>query len=252
MWTYTLGPILAFLPKWWRRSLRISSFVQWRQATIASGLVEFLGALVCSWYWYLHEMTTWLDRGMDSALAGKLGANVTDQQVGAMAFSLWISHPITWLLGYCVVEGPFRFLAATFTGEPAGSLPLVLLDKLFFSPFRKPSNENLISTGKAAANVASIVGAIQDRAQLAKPELEDELHFAKDGADEILEINASRRKPDWDPPRVVRCEDAYYRLESSSRRTGPRPFRYILRRLPAGVPGRTVLIYSPPGALVRD
>jgi hypothetical protein len=252
MWTYILGPFLALLPKWWRQRLQVSSFVQWRQATIVSGLAEFLGALVGSWYWYLHVMTTWIDRGMDSALAGKLGPLVTDQEIGAMAFSVWVGHPLTWLLGYCMVEGTFRFCAATFTEEATGSLPLVLLDKILFSPFRRGGSETLLSTGNPVANLASIVSAIQDRTLLARPEVEDEIRFTKDGTDEILEIGASRRKPDWDPPRVVRCEDFYYRLESFSRRPGPRPFPYILRRLPAGVPGRTVLIYSPSGALVRD
>lgn len=79
----------------------------------------------------------------------------------------------------------------------------------------------------------------------------DELRFRKEEGEELLEIRASRRKPDWDPPRVVYIEDAYYRLEASATKTGPRPFLYTLRRLSAGVPGRNVLIYSPPEALVR-
>jgi len=52
-------------------------------------------------------------------------------------------------------------------------------------------------------------------------------------------------EPDWNPPRVVRYEDRYYRLEDYARGSGPRPFVYRLRRLAAGVPGRTVLVYSP-------
>jgi hypothetical protein len=72
-----------------------------------------------------------------------------------------------------------------------------------------------------------------------------------DGNEEILEIRASRKKADWDPPRVVRIEDTYYRLEDCGKCPGPRPFRYTLRRLSAGVMGRKVLVYQPPDALTN-
>ena len=78
----------------------------------------------------------------------------------------------------------------------------------------------------------------------------DELCFAKNAAEEFLEIRAWRPKTDWTPPRVVRYEDHYYRLEECARSSAPRPFVYKLRRLAAGVPGRTVLIYSPDEAPV--
>jgi hypothetical protein len=73
----------------------------------------------------------------------------------------------------------------------------------------------------------------------------DELCFSKNGADEILEIRACRRKPDWMPPKTVRYKETFYRLEGSSDGPTPRPFRYRLRRLTAGVMGRTVLVYVP-------
>jgi hypothetical protein len=83
-------------------------------------------------------------------------------------------------------------------------------------------------------------------------QVQDELSFRKSGADEFLEICASRRKDDWNPPRVVRFEDNYYRLEAAAVGSGPRPFRYTLRRLSAGVPGRSVVIYAPPEVIVRE
>ncbi|HET9994792.1 MAG TPA: hypothetical protein VFQ18_05255 [Candidatus Acidoferrum sp.] len=82
------------------------------------------------------------------------------------------------------------------------------------------------------------------------PQVPDEHFITRDGPDEFLEIRASRRKVDWTPPRTVRYEDSYYRLEASSEGMPPRPFQYTLRRVSAGVPGRTVLIYSPEEAPV--
>jgi hypothetical protein len=73
----------------------------------------------------------------------------------------------------------------------------------------------------------------------------DEHCVIKSEAEEFLEIRACRAKLDWTPPRVVRYQDRYYRLEEFVRKSGARPFIYKLRRLAAGVPGRTVLLYSP-------
>lgn len=84
------------------------------------------------------------------------------------------------------------------------------------------------------------------------PDVCDEICPRHDESGETLEICASRQKKEWDPPRVIRFEGAYYRLESYSVGVGARPFRYVLRRLAAGVPGRTVLIYDPPDAVILD
>ncbi len=76
------------------------------------------------------------------------------------------------------------------------------------------------------------------------PKVPDEISFRNDKGEQILEISACCAKEDWTPPRVVRFKDSYYRLEACSQGMGRRPFRYTLRRLPAGVPGRSVLLYS--------
>jgi hypothetical protein len=103
----------------------------------------------------------------------------------------------------------------------------------------------------APGTASSFIGAISDKVRESRVPLSaDEVSFQKNAAEEIMEIRASRRKVDWDPPRVVRFEDGYYRLEDCSKCAGPRPFRYTLRRLSAGVPGRKVLLYEPEDALV--
>ena len=82
--------------------------------------------------------------------------------------------------------------------------------------------------------------------------MSDELCFRKSALENILEIRASRRKQDWTPPRIVRYQDSYYRLEADSIGPPPRPFLYTLRRLPVGVPGRTVLLYAPFDVVIKD
>jgi hypothetical protein len=78
------------------------------------------------------------------------------------------------------------------------------------------------------------------------PKLEDECREIVEGNELFLEIRASHPKGEWIPPRVVKVGDAYFRLEQASNGTAPRPFVFRLRRLAAGVPGRTVIVYERP------
>ena len=85
----------------------------------------------------------------------------------------------------------------------------------------------------------------------ALPQVPDELSFLENSAGEFLEIRACRAKVEWIPPKIVCYERSYYRLEAHSRGRAPRPFVYVLLKLSAGVPGRSVLQYQPAGILVN-
>jgi hypothetical protein len=253
MWDYTIGPILALLPKQWRESLPFANNVQWGRATVVSGIGESLGAIVALGYWYMYAMTAWVDRSVSGALEGKLGANPTVQGIAGVALTVWMTHPLTLLLGYCMVEGMLRLCAAAFSEQSLGTFPLALINWIAIRPFRRRNPASTMAVGNAADNARSLVDAVRERVLIARAgDEQDELYFHEQGNDQLLEIRASRPKQDWIPPRVVRCEDAYYRLETSTTKPGPRPFSYLLRRLSAGVPGRSVLIYSPAHALVRE
>jgi hypothetical protein len=200
----------------------------------------------------MHAMTAWVGRGVAAALSGKMGPGVTDQAIGSVALVVWATHPLTLLLGYAGIEGAIRLCAAAFSDNILGIFPLFLLDKVFVAPFRRrgPKNTN---TAHSSRNNSSLVSAVRERVLIASlPIVSDELCFRTSASEEILEIHASRRKEDWTPPRVVRFRDSYYRLEADSLGPAPRPFHYTLRRLPAGVPGRTVLLYSPSDGVIKD
>ena len=85
MLTYVLGPFLSIFPKPWRKSLPFAESVDWAPSTVISGLVELVGGIIAIAYWYLYAMTTWVDRIVDAALSGKLGAGTTVQAVGSVA-----------------------------------------------------------------------------------------------------------------------------------------------------------------------
>jgi hypothetical protein len=246
MLTYIIGPILSLLPRSWRRALPFSDDIRWAHAGALSGLAEMAVAVAGLLKWYSISMTTWVNRGLEVALDGKAGSGITDQAIGAMAWFMWANHPLTWILGYFSVEGAVRLCGAAFSDSLLGTLPLFLVDKtvrVFFGGSK--------TVQEVPGAASSFFGAVSEKIlQSSVPVSADEISFQRSGAEEVLEIRASRRKQDWDPPRVVRFEEGYYRLEECSKCVGPRPFRYTLRRLAAGVPGRKVLVYEPGDAVV--
>jgi hypothetical protein len=251
--TYLLGPFLSILPKQWRESLPFSARVRWGPAAVISGLAESVAALVALSYWYMYAMTTWVGHAVDSALNGKLGPGVTPQQIGSVALAVWASHPLTLLLAYAGVEGAIRLCGAAFSDHILGTFPLFLFEKVFFGPFRYRKSQGANAKGSSPSNLSSCTGAVLERVSAAVlPTVADELWFRKNASEEILEIHSCRRKEDWNPPRVVRYQDSYYRLEADSFGPVPRPFHYLLRRLPVGVPGRTVLLYAPFDAVIKE
>lgn len=246
MLTYLLGPWLALLPRRWRNPLPASSSVDWKRATALSGFGEGAIALAGLMYWYSYYMALLVSNGLDTALAGKSGPGVTDQEIGFTALVIWATHPLTWLFAYAGIEGCVRLVGAAFTETNLGTFPLFLLSKII----GKISGRNEQGTAKAAGysqgNISSYVGAIREKAIYNRlPQVPDELFISGSGADEFLEIRASRKKDDWNPPRTVRYQDTFYRLEANSTGMPPRPFRYTMRKLAAGVMGRTVLVYLP-------
>jgi hypothetical protein len=255
MWTYLLGPFLSIFPKRWREAFPFSGYVSWPRATVISGLAESAAALVILAHWYSYAMNTWVGRGVDvalnGALSGKSGLQLRPQDIGGVALIVWASHPLTWLLGYVGLEGALR-VGTALTGSGLGTFPFFLIDKtcsLFLSA-RAPESRSETGSVEHASSEANGIRARIAGAGLSS--ISDELSFRRDGSDEILEICACRKKEGWDPPRTVRYQDTYYRLEAASLGNRPRPFHYTLRRLPMGVPGRTVLLYTPADAVIRQ
>jgi hypothetical protein len=249
MWTYFLGPFLSIFPKRWREALPFAGCVNWARATAISGVTESTAALIVLAYWYSYAMNTWVGHGVESALNGNSGPELRPQDIGGVALIVWASHPLTWLIGYFGLEGALR-VGVALTGSSLGTLPFFLIDKTFSLLFGARAPKPLSEAGLANHLPSAAAGVRAEIAAAGLRSVSDELSIRRDGPDEILEICACRKKEGWDPPRTVRYQDAYYRLEAAALGKRPRPFRYILRRLPVGVPGRTVLLYAPTDAVI--
>jgi hypothetical protein len=249
--TYLFGPFLTLLPQRWRKSLSFSGAVNWRRATVLSAFLEAAVALTGIMFWYSYYMQLLVDRGLGAAITGKV-PNVTDHDIGFTALVIWATHPLTWLLAFAGIEGAVRLVSAAFTESNYGIFPLFVVDKVFGAITGRNKRE-AAAEGQFGLkeNFHSYIGAIRERAVIQRTEIvPDELCFTGNAPDEMLEIRACRRKQDWNPPRTVRYLEDFYRLEAFSNGAHPRPFRYTLRKLSAGVMGRTVLVYSPDEAPV--
>jgi hypothetical protein len=243
MLSYFLGPFLAFLPRRWRDSLPITASLHWRPAVILSGLLESLISFFALVYWYSYSVTHWAAGAVFSAI--QHGAEIDPRAIGFAGLAIVFLHPLTWLIVYFGLEGMAR-LCAAFTDTTLGTLPLFLVDKAYLQLVRGGNPLAAGTDNFSHSHLASGIRAVREKALMASlPRVPDELRFMTAGLDEILEIRSCRVKPDWTPPRVVRYEDRYYQLAECSQGNAPRPFIYTLRKLSAGVPGRSVLIYSP-------
>jgi len=250
MWIFLLGPFLSLLPSRWRKALPFYDAVHWHSSAILSGLAESAIALGGLLYWYSYSVTTWVSRALDNTLAKSVPTGITDHEIGFAALLIWATHPLTWTIAFFGIEGMAR-LCAALTDSVLGVFPLYLLEKIYSKIFRSGEPEPLGTVKFSQSHVSSYVDTVREKVGSARlSQVPDEHCTQKNTAEEILEIRAWRAKPDWTAPRVVRYEDRYYRLEECFRGSGPRPYVYKLRRLAAGVPGRTVLIYSPDEAPV--
>jgi hypothetical protein len=117
MWRLALGTILALLSRRWRARLRFDEAIPWVRATVLSGFLESLLALLGLFDWYSHSVTPRAANALDSALRNGPERAVPGQAIGFSALVLWLIHPLTWLIGFFLIEGLVRLLAAAFTEQ---------------------------------------------------------------------------------------------------------------------------------------
>jgi hypothetical protein len=148
-------------------------------------------------------------------------------EAGIGAYFAWTapSRTITSVAAYFAAEGTVRFYAAISTGEALGTFPLIALADL----------------GRIAKRSAA-------RPKL--PLVRDEVLRGDASCD--LKIASCHEKSDWKYPFTIKYEGTYFQVTGQSDlRVGPRPYIYLLRRLPPGEVARGLKDYSPDDILTR-
>jgi len=250
MWRLALGIILSLLPRRWLTPLRWNQAIPWVPATVLGGFLESLLAFFALVDWYSHSVTQWAANAMDSALRNGPERIVPGQAIGFSALVLWLIHPLTWLIGFFVIEGLVRLLAAAFTEQIFATLPLAFADWCYGKATARPAEGDALHMPSGREQLQSIVSIVKGKIIAARfQEVADELVELSEGGEAFLEIHSSRAKAEWIPPKTVRIGDVYFRLEQLAQGDVPRPFIFRLRRLAAGAPGRTVIVYESPTAI---
>jgi hypothetical protein len=247
MWKLALGVVLSFLPRRWRCALASNEEVPWVHATVLSALIQGLLAFDALVAWYSHSVTTWAANAMDSALRNGPERTVPGQAIGFSALVLWMIHPVTWFIAFFVFEGLVRLLAAAITDQIFPTLPLAFADWCIGKVTGRAPEGDAQHMPSMREALQSIISIAKDRVTAAGfPEVADELTEHTEDGEVILEIHSSRRKAEWTPPKTVRIGESYFRLEHWTEGQAPRRFIYRLRRVAAGAPGRTVIVYESP------
>ena len=252
MWRLILATVFSFFPRRWRMAMPGEDRIPWERGATISGILQSLLAIEALILWYSLSVTTWVSNGVDSALRG--GAEVPEQAIGFAGLALWALHPLTWVIAYFAAEGMARMLGAAFTGHVMGTLPLYLADWIYGKLTHRPPEGDARYSPGMRAYADSFVTALKDEWHSRRlPQAEDEVTRLQRAGEAYLEIHSCRQKKEWTPPRIVRVEEAYYRLEETRRASPPRPYVYRLRKLEAGVPGRNVIVYEvPPGFMNQN
>ena len=120
VWTYVLGPFLAFLPVRLRALWFSERYINWRQATIISGSVQLMLTPII--------LLLWTAMGI-SGLSASTGIGGGAGPIQTFYLLLVAMNPITWLVCYSILEGFFRMFAATLLDEAPGTLLLYAADK---------------------------------------------------------------------------------------------------------------------------
>jgi hypothetical protein len=236
MWTYILGPLLALLPERWRRMLFADAPVNWPRAGTISGLAEAMGCLLALIGWFLYAIQHFVNQQMDVTIAATKGGPGEGAAfgMGAAALITFAVHPLTWVLAYFSIEGTLRAFAAWTSDEVAGTLPLVLADRIFAGAKRRAYERRV----PLVPDVATLGGE------------KDPWH---------LRVESCRPKPTWKYPLTIRFNGSYYQIarqtsggqagEAAEGGTPQRPHVYLLRRPPAGEAYRGVAEFDPEAVL---
>jgi hypothetical protein len=195
MWRLALGIILSLLPRHWRAALRLGDGFPWVWATVLSGFLESLLAFFALVNWYSHSVPTWAANALDSALRNGPERVVPAQAIGFSALVLWLIHPLTWLIGFFVIEGLVRLLAAAFTEQIFGTLPLAFADWCYGKATGRPAEGDALRIPSGREQLQSFVSIVKEKIIAARfQEVADELVELSEGGEAFLEIYSSRAK----------------------------------------------------------
>ena len=224
MVSFLAGILLSLLPERYRRWWEPASTLDFLRASFVSGLVQGLGCFVVFILRYLiffqQRVMEMGGQVMGAGAEEALGVSSVQYGMGIVTTLEYLIQPLTLLLIYFALEGAVRLAGAAFTEQILPSLPLHL-------------------TAWAQERLA------QRRAERALgPPVVDTVERG-DGKEYDLRIASCRSKPSWDRLMTVAYEDQFYEVVKEERAARPRPFVYLLKKIPESKVIRGLHRYRP-------
>lgn len=221
MWTYLLGPFLAFLPLRWRRAHLSRWPIRWGTAAFFSGLLELGAFFPLLIWWYSYFVTSFAEVLAQNAAQGA----VPEGREGLVGLAGFAMNPLTWVVFYIGFEGLVRAAGTLAGGEARGTIFL-------------------------AAPYYFYKKAVKRREAPELPLVRDEITPGDATCD--IRIASSRAKAEWKYPFTIRYGGGYFQVVAMTKlAAGPRPYMYSLRRLPAGEIARGLHEYNPDDGLAE-
>ena len=224
MVSFLAGILLSLLPERYRRWWEPASTLDFLRASFVSGLVQGLGCFVVFILRYLiffqqrvMEMGGQVIKaGADEALASR----GVQMGMGVVSTLEYVFQPLSLLLVYFALEGAVRLAGAAFTEQILPSLPLHLLAW---------AQERLEQRRAERALGPPVVDTVE----------------RGDGKEYDLRIASCRSKLNWDRLMTVAYEDQFYEVIKEEQAARPRPFIYLLKKIPESKVIRGLHHYRP-------
>ena len=215
---FFLGIFYSLLPKNYWRSWRPSSTVDFARSAIASGVIECVGFLYLLIHGYFHFLVV-----RTHQLQGVENTNEGTQLYVLVLLSIeYVFHPLSLICMGLMADGALRAWAAFLSDEILPSIPVRLV-----------------------AWVQAWQQARQQKKTMG-PEIPDLFERVRE-QDYDARICSQRPKDGWRISGTICVEAEFHEIVRVETGTTPRPFVYLLRKLPAGRVIRGMNRYDPPG-----
>ena len=213
---------IALLPEYWRKKWRPTAGVDVSRGAFISAVLEILiciPSFIVGYIFFLDANVKALGaevirRGAETVLVSE---NV-QFGLGIMSLGTYLFRPTSILLAFFGLEGIFRALAASITGESLGTAPLALAA--------------LVHRGIAGWQAERALG----------PRVVDEVQKNTGACDLYI---ASCRQKRWTNLTTIEYEDKLYELVVQREGVAPRPHIYIMKVIPANKLVRGLHHYAP-------
>jgi hypothetical protein len=219
------GLWVSLLPEAWRKSWLSGLVANVNSGTLITGALQMLICLALLGWRYPAFVRSQFTPGVTTAVlaAGERGGETAMMGLGPLLLVAYLIQPLSLLLLYFLVEGVLRGVSIVVSHEPLPTLPLFL------------------------ASLADARARAYRRERQLGPRVLDTVQL--EGAADLL--IASCRPKSWNQMTTIRYQDQLYELVKTNQGAKPRPFLYLLRRIPAHKLVRGVHDYSPDEALTE-